>query len=83
MGSRFRQLWPAAFQPTAQLVVENPQSDALRLSGELDGQNIRVTLHRVKPNFILQIRSLKRINESAILGTPRCPSPKLGPVRIA
>jgi hypothetical protein len=34
-GSRFRQLWPAAFQPTAQLVVENPRSDALRLSAEL------------------------------------------------
>lgn len=47
----------------------NPQSDALRLSDELDGQHIRVTLHRVKPNFILQSRGLQRINESAILGT--------------
>lgn len=57
------------FPPTAQLVVENPPSDALRLPGEHDGQPIRVTLHQVKPNFVLQSRGLQRINESAILGT--------------
>jgi hypothetical protein len=54
------------FQPTTQLVVENPQSDALRLSGELDCRHIRLPLHRTKPNFILQSRCFQWIHESAI-----------------
>lgn len=56
------------FQATAQLSVENPQPDLLRLDGELDGQHIHVSLHRTQINFILRSRGFHWINNRPFWG---------------